>query len=264
MDVEGKVVVVTGGGAGIGRALCQRFAQAGASKVVAVDLNGAAAAETAKLVGGASFETDVASESAVAKVVAETEERFGPIALFCSNAGVATMDPDMGNAASAPEALWQRDWNINVMAHVHAARALIPRMKQRGGGDCLNTVSAAGLLSQIGSAIYSTTKHAAIGFAEALAITHRDDNIRISVLCPQGVDTAMLRGTGPSPATVDGVLSPEAVADIVLEGIRAEHFLILPHETVRTYMQRKTADYDRWLGGMVKLRRTILAAREKG
>ena len=262
MQVEGQVVVVTGAGAGIGRSLCQRFHAEGARAVIAVDLNGAAAAETAALVGGAAFTADVASAADIARVVEETEARFGPIDLFCSNAGVATADPDPDNVASAPDAAWNRDWGINVMAHVHAARVLVPRMRARGGGYFLNTVSAAGLLSQIGSAIYATTKHAAIGFAESLAITHRDDNIRVSVLCPQGVDTELLRRSEPNPASLDGVLSVEQVAQAVIEGLAEERFLILPHPAVLTYMQNKTANYDKWIGGMVKLRRKVLAMKE--
>ncbi|MCA6238552.1 MAG: SDR family NAD(P)-dependent oxidoreductase, partial [Phenylobacterium sp.] len=184
----------------------------------------------------------------------------GRIDLLCQNAGVGGGEPDPDNAASAPDAVWNRAWGVNVMAHVYGARAALPGMIARREGYILNTVSAAGLLSQIGSAVYSTTKHAAIGFAESLAIAQGDLGIKVSVLCPQGVDTAMLRAGGgqEQPQNLDGVLSPDEVAEAVVQGLEAESFLILPHEIVRTYMQRKTADYDRWLGGMRRLRAKVL------
>ncbi|MEN2975745.1 SDR family NAD(P)-dependent oxidoreductase [Tistrella bauzanensis] len=262
MKLDNKVIVVTGGGAGIGRALCQRFTAEGAKAVIAVDLNGDAAAETAT--SGAAqghYQVDVSNFDQMAAMVDDVEAKFGPIDLFCSNAGIGLGDPDFDNAASSSEEHWQRSWGVNVMAHVHAAKLLVPRMKARGHGYFLNTVSAAGLLSQIGSATYSTTKHAAIGFAEALAIAHKDDGIRVSALCPQGVETAMLRSMAGNPASLDGVLTPEDVAGIVVEAIEAERFLILPHEIVLKYMRNKTSDYERWIGGMVKLRRSIKAAR---
>jgi NAD(P)-dependent dehydrogenase (short-subunit alcohol dehydrogenase family) len=262
MNVSGKVVVVTGGASGIGKALAERFAKEGAAKVAVADLDGEKAEAVARSIGGLAFQTDVAKEEDIQRLVAETEAKAGPIALFCSNAGVATPDPDLNFAASAPNALWERDWRINVMAHVYAARALVPLMKARGGGYFLNTVSAAGLLSQIGSAVYSTTKHAAIGFAESLAITHKDDGVGVSVLCPQAVDTPMFNPGGSarteiSSAGVDGVLTPDQVAQAVIEGLAAETFLILPHPQVLGYMRNKTENYDRWIGGMAKFRRKL-------
>lgn len=261
MDVKDKVVVVTGGAEGIGAALCRRFAKAGAAVVVVVDRNGEGARATAEAIGGEAVTLDVTDGPAMAAMVADIEARHGRIDLFCSNAGVGDGDPDKSNAASSPDAVWNRAWNVNVMAHVHAARAVTPGMAARGEGYILNTVSAAGLLSQIGGAVYSTTKHAAIGFAESLAITQGDQGIKVSVLCPQGVDTAMLRAGGSgSPQSLDGVMTPDEVADSVIEGLAAEQFLILPHPIVLTYMQRKTGDYDRWLGGMRRLRAKVMTS----
>ena len=254
MNVQGKIVVVTGGADGIGAAMCRRFAKEGAAKVIVVDRNGEGAAKVAAEIGGEAVTLDVTDGEATAKMVADIEARHGGIDLFCANAGVGDGDPDRNNAASSPDDVWHRAWNVNVMAHVHAARAVIPGMVKRGGGYILNTVSAAGLLSQIGGAVYSTTKHAAIGFAESLSITHGDQGITVSVLCPQGVDTAMLRAGGSgSPQSLDGVLTPDEAAEAVIAGLAEEKFLILPHPVVLTYMQRKTADYDRWIGGMQKL-----------
>lgn len=258
MDVKDKVVVVTGAAEGIGAAMARRFARAGAAQVIVVDRNGEGAKAVAQEIGGEAVTLDVTDGAATAAMVADIEARHGRIDLYCSNAGVGDGDPDKNNAASSPDAVWNRAWNVNVMAHVHAARAVTPGMAARGEGYILNTVSAAGLLSQIGGAVYSTTKHAAIGFAESLAITQGDQGIKVSVLCPQGVDTAMLRAGGDNqPQNLDGVMTPAEVADSVIEGLAAEHFLILPHPIVLTYMQRKTADYDRWLGGMRRLRAKV-------
>ena len=194
MQVAGKVVVVTGGANGIGRALCEVFHRAGAAKVIVADLDFASAEAVAASIGGAAFKCDVGQEKDIRHVIEETERQFGPIALFCSNAGIGGgFDPLSENAGGASDEPWARSWAIHVMAHVYAARHLIPRMKTRGGGYFLNTISAAGLLSQVGSPAYSTTKHAAVGFAENLAISHKADGIRVSILFPQGVDTNMMR-----------------------------------------------------------------------
>ena len=261
MKVDGKVVVVTGGAEGIGRALAQAFHKAGAKLVAVADRNVAGAEATAKAIGGMAFACDVAREADLQRVIAETEAKAGPIALFCSNAGIGGFGGDPANSASSPNESWQRAWDVNVMAHVYAARALLPLMIGRGGGYFLNTVSAAGLLNQIGSAVYGTTKHAAVGFAENLALTHRDQGIKVSILCPQGVDTSMLRASGSGPQFLDGVLTPEQCAAAALAGIEAETFAILPHPMVAQYMKNKTDNYDRWIAGMAKLQKSIAAAK---
>ena len=253
MKTAGEVVVVTGGAGGIGRALARRFHRDGAKAVVVADVDRAGGTAVAQEIGGLALHCDVGKEADVAAVIDETERRYGPIGLFCSNAGIAAGFDIGADVASASNEDWALSWAVNVMSHVYAARTLVPRMKARGGGYFLITVSAAGLLSQIGSATYSTTKHAAVGFAESLAIAHRADNIRVSILCPQGVDTAMLRGLPKGPASLDGVLTPEEVATAASAGIERESFLILPHPEVETYMRRKTENYDRWVAGMAKL-----------
>jgi len=254
MQIRDKVVLVTGGASGIGAALCDRFRQEGARAIGVADLDLEGARRVAERVGGLALPCDVAVESDIQRAVATLVERSGPIDLLCSNAGIFFGDGGAGMATSLPNDRWQRMWEVNVLAHIYAARAVLPGMIARGEGYLLQTASAAGLLSQIGDAAYSTTKHAAIGFAESLAITHGDQGIKVSVLCPQGVATPMLAGLENSPQAGDGLLSPEAVAESVVEGLAAERFLILPHPQVLTYMQRKTSDYDRWLAGMRRLR----------
>jgi len=256
MDLEGKVVVVTGGGNGIGKALCERFAAEGAAHVAVADLETDAARAVAEAVGGSAHTVNVRAEAQIAELVTRVEADQGRIDLFCSNAGIIATDGPPWWATSASNDTWNAMWDIHVMSHVFAARACLPAMIERGEGYFLNTASAAGLLNQIGDAAYSTTKHAAIGFAEALAITHGDDGIRVSCLCPQAVATRMIGAVEDGgTAGVDGVLSPADVADAVVQGVAAEQFLILPHPEVATYRERKTLDYDRWIGGMRKLRR---------
>ena len=258
MDPAGKVVAVTGGANGIGRALCEAFAAAGAAKVIVVDLEEDNARAVADALGGDAYGVNVRDEPAIQAMVSDVEAKYGRIDLFCSNAGIIALDGEPWWATSAPNETWNAMWEIHVMSHVYAARACLPGMLERGSGYFLNTASAAGLLNQIGDAAYSTTKHAAVGFAEALAITHGDDGIGVSVLCPQAVATRMIGDTGDGgTAGVDGVLSADAVAAAALQGVSEERFLILPHEEVQTYRERKTQDYDRWLGGMRKLRRTM-------
>ena len=258
MDVSGKLVVVTGGANGIGRALCERFHAEGARKVVVVDLEESNAQAVAQALDGDAYGVDVRDEAAIQAMVERVEAEHGPIDLFCSNAGIIALDGEPWWATSAPNETWQAMWDIHVMSHVYAARACLPSMIERGSGYFLNTASAAGLLNQIGDAAYSTTKHAAVGFSEALAITHGDDGIGVSVLCPQAVATRMIGDSGDGgSAGVDGVLTPDDVAQAVIEGLAEESFLILPHKEVIEYRRRKTEDYDRWLGGMRKLRRAV-------
>lgn len=257
MELKDKVVVVTGGGNGIGKALCERFHQEGPRKVIVVDLEEGSAQTVAAAIDGDAFGVDVRDESQIQAMVAAVEERYGAIDLFCSNAGIIATDGEPWWATSAPNSTWQAMWDIHVMSHVYAARACLPGMLARGKGYFLNTASAAGLLNQIGDAAYSTTKHAAIGFAESLAITHGNDGIGVSILCPQAVATRMIGDVGAGDggtAGVDGVITPQQVAEEVIAGLASEQFLILPHREVALYRQRKTDDYDRWLGGMRKLR----------
>jgi NAD(P)-dependent dehydrogenase (short-subunit alcohol dehydrogenase family) len=251
MVVTDKVIVVTGGANGIGAALCRRFAADGAKTVVVADTDGEAATRLAAEVGGLAVRTDVTREAELQHLVGDVISRHGAIDLFCSNAGIAI---DGGEETS--DADWARCWNVNVMAHVLAARAVLPGMLERGAGYLLQTVSAAGLLTHIHSASYAVTKHASLAFAEWLAIAYGDRGIGVSVVCPQGVRTDMLRRAAAGGRTflVDSALEPEQVADAVVAGLADERFLILPHPEVAEYFRRKAADYDRWLRGMRKLR----------
>jgi len=280
MDIRAKTIVVTGGGNGIGRALCRRFAADKARAIVVADIDLAAARRVADEVGGIAIETDVSREGDVQRLAAETLDRHGAIDLFCSNAGIAKNGDER-----APDEEWKRCWDVHVMAHVYAARAVLPSMLARGRGYLLHTVSAAGLLSHPQSATYAVTKHASLAFAEWLAIAYGDRGIKVSALCPQGVRTDMLmraedgarrlriedasaslaearpdseraEAGGFSRAfLLDGAVEPEQVADLVVHGIADERFLILPHPEVAEYVRRKATDHERWLRGMRRLRK---------
>jgi NAD(P)-dependent dehydrogenase (short-subunit alcohol dehydrogenase family) len=250
MKLQDRIIVITGAASGIGRAMAIRFKAEGPKLIVCADRDEAGAKATAAAVGGVAFKTDVSKEADIQTLIDNVESQHGPIDLFCSNAGIG-----VGGGAEASNEAWQRIWDINVMAHVWAARHLVPLMAARGGGYLLNTASAAGLLSQIGSAPYAVTKHAAVGLAEWLAITHGDQGIKVSVLCPQAVRTAMTAGNEDGVASVNGMMEPEELAEVVVKSVEAEEFLILPHPEVLDYMRNKTADYGRWIGGMRKLNR---------
>lgn len=248
MRIEGKICVVTGGAGGIGKAVARRFIAEGAKGVVIADLHAEPLQAVAAEIGAVAIPTDVASEAAIQHLVAETEAKLGPIDVFVSNAGIARLGSE-----HVPDAEWTLNWNIHVMAHVYAARAVAPKMAARGSGYLVNTASAAGLLAQVDSATYSVTKHAAVAFAEWLSINYGSQGVRVSCLCPQAVRTPMI-GNGEGVASVDGIVEPDELADCVVRTMDAETFLILPHPQVKDYMQRKAGDVDRWLGGMRRLR----------
>lgn len=259
MELKGKVVIVTGGGNGIGEALCRRFAAEAPEALAVLDLEQENAERVAAEVGGIGYGVDVTDEAALKAALADVESRFGRIDLLFSNAGIGVFEgPEGFLGPEGNNDAFEKSWAVNVMAHVYGARAVLPGMLARGEGYICSTASAAGLLNQIGSASYGTTKHAAIGFAENIAITYGDQGIKVSVLCPQAVRTRMIGDTDGGSAGQDGILSPEEVAECTVQGIGAEKFLILPHEEVLIYSQRKASDYDRWLQGMQRFRRSLL------
>jgi NAD(P)-dependent dehydrogenase (short-subunit alcohol dehydrogenase family) len=252
--VRDKTIIVTGGGNGIGRALCRRFAVEAPKAIVVADVDAAAAARVADEIGGTAIRADVSREEDVQRLVSTALERHGAVDLFCSNAGIAV---DGGEATPTME--WQRCWEVNVMAHVFAARAVLPSMLARGSGYLLQTVSAAGLLTHPQSATYAVTKHASLAFAEWLSMTYGDRGIGVSALCPQGVRTDMLQraSAGGRAFLLDSALEPAQVAEEVVKGLADERFLILPHPEVAEYFRRKAGDYDRWLRGMRRLRASL-------
>lgn len=270
MELAGKVVVVTGGGGGIGEGLCRAFAAEGAAGIAVADVDAAGAERVAAEVASATTRTfamtvDAGDEAAVQALVARTEAELGPIDLFCANAGIMVV-----GGVEVPDDDWDRILRVNLKSHIYAARAVLPLYRERGGGYLLHTASAAGLLTQLGSAPYSVTKHAVVALAEWLSITHGDAGVRVSALCPQAVATAMAGGAqrrrpagvepGKGSAGSDGVLGADEVARVVVEGIRAEELLILPHPEVATYEQRRAGDRERWLRGMRRAQAAMVAA----
>lgn len=257
MQVKGKVCVITGAASGIGLALAERFVAEGARAVVAADIV-PSLAKTAAAVGAHPIAVDVASEASIQALIDETEENFGPIDLFVANAGIGGFP----GGVEVPDEEWQRIWEINVMHHIWAARHMIPRWQERGGGYLLTTASAAGLLSNLGTAPYTVTKHSAVAIAEWLSITHAHENIRVSTLCPQGVRTAMTEGDDPAVANVvaHGLIETSDVADAVIAGLAAESFHILPHPQVAEYVAHKGANIESWLGAMRKLQAKFFPA----
>ena len=256
MDIRDRIVIVTGGGGGIGGALCRRFAADGAKHVVVSDIDPKSAEAVAAEIGGTAVPADVTVESDVQGLVAGTVKEFGRVDIYCSNAGIA-----FGGGPEASDKAWGQSWEVHVMAHVYAARALLPGMRERGEGYIVGTISAAALLNHILAAPYAVTKAAGLSFFEWLAIAYHDEGIRVSALCPQGVRTAMLTQEGERNFLTAGALTPEEVARAVVEAIRDERFLILPHPEVAEFFRRKAADYDRWLRGMRRLRGRILEER---
>lgn len=256
MEIEGRVVAVTGAASGIGRALAKAFHGAGAKAVAVADLDEDGAQATAAEIEGFGLRCDVANEGDVNEFVGAVTAKFGPIDIFCANAGIPPVKvPDPTNEQ------WQRNWDVHVMAHVYAERAVAPGMVERGSGYLVNTASAAGLLSQVDSAPYAVSKRAAVGYAEWLAIKYAHTGVRVSVLCPQAVDTPMIQDNPNSPGRLSGdVMSPDDVAQCVLDGIREERFLILSHPVAKKYMDHKHGDIERWLRGMARLREKILGA----
>lgn len=258
MHPKGKVCVVTGGASGIGEATARAFAEAGARGVVVADLNVEKLAKVASDIDGLAVVTDVAKESDIQALISAAEAKYGPVDVFYSNAGISRAGME-----SAPDADWDLNWRVHVLSHVFAARALVPGMLARGSGYLLNTASAAGLLTSMNSMAYGVTKAAAVSLAEHLAIQYGDRGIGVSVLCPQSVLTGMTSGR-PGAASVDGVMTAPEVARIVVDAMIAERFMILSHDTVHEYEQRKTRDRNRWISGMRRLRNKIYGAPATG
>ncbi|HCU90376.1 MAG TPA: short-chain dehydrogenase [Gammaproteobacteria bacterium] len=250
MKVKDKIAVITGGASGIGAALARRFRTEGAKAIAVADIQESLLQEVAAEVDGMAVTCNVADEDDIQNLVSEVEDTLGPIDIFCSNAGIARLGDE-----DEPNDEWQMNWDIHVMAHVYAVRAVAPGMAARGSGYLIHTASAAGLLSHIQSATYSVTKHAAVAFAEWVSIKYRDQGICVSVLAPQAVRTPMTdRPEGAIVASLDGMIEPEDLTDYVIETMAKEEFLMIPHQEVKGYMARKNEDIDRWLVGMNRWR----------
>ena len=247
MQLKNKVCVVTGAAGGIGAALARQFDAKGARGIVVADIQDGLVRDVADEVGGKAFIGDMTQETAIQELIAMAEKTFGDIDVFCSNAGIIRLGTEQ---ASNDE--WQLCWDLHLMAHVYAARALAPKMATRGDGYLVNTASAAGLLSHVNSATYTVTKHAAVAFAEWISIAYGDKGVKVSILCPQAVKTPMTEGRDQGAASVDGLITAEYLADCVIASMDAEEFLILPHKKVTDYMKRKADNSDRWLRGMRK------------
>jgi NAD(P)-dependent dehydrogenase (short-subunit alcohol dehydrogenase family) len=259
VELAQQIAVVTGGANGIGRALCRRFAVEGARGIVVADLDRTGAEQVAAEVGGIAVACDVSDESQVQSLVASTLREFGQIDLFVSNAGITTK-----GGIEVPDDDWQRLWDVNVMSHVYASRAVLPSMLERGSGYLLNTSSAAGVLTEIGSAPYSVTKHAAVSLAEWLSVQYRRRGIKVSCLCPAGVATDFLDMGDPVHQFLHmSSVTPEQVADCVIEGLRSEQFLILPHHQVAEFFQFKAERYDDWLNNFSRVHEKMERARTK-
>ncbi|MEX1034205.1 MAG: SDR family oxidoreductase [Cellvibrionaceae bacterium] len=248
MKLEGKTVVVTGGASGIGRGLVERFKKEGAANIVIADINAGELEAFAAEVGATAQLCDVGKEEEVEKLVKYTEDTFGQIDLFCGNAGIIAK-----GGVETPNETWDKMWAVNVMAHVYATRHALPAMLKRGDGYFLITASAAGLLSQVGSATYSVTKHAAVALAEWILITHGAQGIKVSALCPQAVESKMTANSDGGVAGQDGMLSAAQVAEVVVQSLDEERFMVLPHPEVEKYFRNKASDYQRWIRGMQRL-----------
>lgn len=256
MELKGSVVVVTGGASGIGLAMCRRFLAEGARVVVMADV-APATADVAREIGAEAVHLDVTSESQTRDLVGWAERQFGGIDLFCANAGILVT-----GGLEVNDEEWRRVMDVNFMAHLYAARSLVPAWAARGRGYLLHTASAAGLVTGIGALPYTVSKHAVVALAEWLAIEHRDEGVRFSCLCPQGVRTPMMQAGGPQAEAQLGpsAMSPDDVASVVVEGLADERFLILPHPEVDRYMQGKIADRDTWISRMASLRAKLQGA----
>jgi NAD(P)-dependent dehydrogenase (short-subunit alcohol dehydrogenase family) len=247
MNISGKCIVVTGAARGIGRALCLRFAREKPACIVVADRDYDGALQVASQVGGIAYQCDVSDGDQIQRLVDWTEQQC-PIDLFCSNAGFASASPRFSNVTEYDPDVWSKSWHINVMAHVRAAAAVLPKMIERRSGYLCQTISAAGLLNHPTDAAYAVTKHAAVGFAEHVAIRHSGDGIRVSVVLPQAVATDMLAQSGQQ--NFGRVIDVREVAEHVLAGIGNDQFAIFPHTEVARHFARKGDDYGNWVEKM--------------